>query len=122
MYSIEALIQQVKEQHIFLLAKEHNETIGYASYETHYKCLPKTKIHKIYLLPEAQGKQIGQSLLNDIAERATQQCNDVLTLNVNRDNSALHFYKKMGFLKIGEENIPIGNGYRMEDFIMEKKL
>jgi ribosomal protein S18 acetylase RimI-like enzyme len=61
-------------------------------------------------------------LLNAIAERAQQQNNDVLTLNVNRDNSALYFYEKMGFLKIGEENIPIGNGYLMEDFILEKKL
>jgi hypothetical protein len=54
MYSTEALIQQIeKEQHVFLLAKEYEETIGYASYEINHKRLSKTKIHKIYLLPEA---------------------------------------------------------------------
>ena len=45
-----------------------------------------------------------------------------LQLNVNRQNNAKEFYEKMGFAVIGEEDIDIGSGYYMNDYIMEKKL
>ena len=43
-------------------------------------------------------------------------------LNVNRFNKALSFYERMGFKVIDEVNIEIGNGYLMEDYVMEKQL
>ncbi|MGZ8545109.1 MAG: GNAT family N-acetyltransferase, partial [Flavisolibacter sp.] len=46
----------------------------------------------------------------------------VLRLNVNRNNSARSFYEKLGFEMIGEEDIDIGNGYFMNDYVMEKKI
>jgi len=42
-----------------------------------------------------------------------------LTLNVNRHNKARFFYEKYGFVIIGEEDIDIGEGYFMNDYIME---
>ena len=45
-----------------------------------------------------------------------------LLLNVNRHNKAISFYKKYGFDIIAEEDIDIGNGYYMNDYVMEKKL
>ena len=45
-----------------------------------------------------------------------------LTLNVNRFNKAIDFYLKNGFKIIKEENIEIGNGFLMEDYVMEKIL
>ena len=32
------------------------------------------------------------------------------------------FYEKLGFETVGEEDLEIGNGYFMNDYIMEKKL
>ena len=43
-------------------------------------------------------------------------------LNVNRFNKALSFYERMGFKVIDEVNIEIGNGYLMEDYVMEKTI
>jgi ribosomal protein S18 acetylase RimI-like enzyme len=94
----------------------------FASYEFNYKGEPKTKIHKIYILPETQGKGIGKKLLDYIVEKAKENRNTILSLNVNRYNSAYEFYVKIGFEKKGEEDINIGNGYLMEDYIMEKQL
>lgn len=45
-----------------------------------------------------------------------------LQLNVNRQNPAQHFYKKLGFLVIKEEDIDIGSGFFMNDFVMEKNF
>ena len=45
-----------------------------------------------------------------------------LSLNVNRQNQAAHFYQKAGFSITATEDIDIGNGYYMNDYIMEKDL
>jgi diamine N-acetyltransferase len=123
MYSLPALTQQVREKGIiFILAKEGNDYLGFAAYETNYNRNPATKLHKIYVLPQAQGKGVGKALMDYVIRIALQHHNDVLLLNVNRGNPALRFYQKVGFSIIAEEDIPIGNGYQMEDYIMEKKL
>ena len=121
-YNLEALTEQLeKRNHVFLLAEENEKFVGFASYESNIEN-HKTKIHKIYVLPETQGKGIGVQLINEIEERAKQSNNDMLFLNVNRFNKAQYFYKKLGFEIAFEEDIAIGNGYLMEDFVMEKKI
>lgn len=125
MYSPDALQKQVQALgHVFLLAKDSEtaECFGFTSYELDYKGDAVTKIHKIYLLPSSQGKGVGRLLIDDVAERARQHGNTRLSLNVNRFNKAVTFYERMGFAVVGQENIDIGNGFLMEDFVMEKPL
>lgn len=123
MYSIPSLTNQIQEKgHVFLVAKDESDYLGYASYELNYNGFPKTKIHKIYLLPASQGKGVGAALINSIGEIAVENKNESLLLNVNRYNKAVGFYEKVGFKVIGNEDIDIGDGFLMEDFIMEKGL
>jgi GNAT superfamily N-acetyltransferase len=123
MYSLPSLKSQVNDEgHIFLLAKSGDDYLGFASYETNYQDTPRTKLHKIYILPQAQGKGVGKALIMASVVKALQHRNRTLLLNVNRGNKAVNFYQKMGFVIIAEENIPIGNDYWMEDYVMEKKL
>jgi diamine N-acetyltransferase len=122
MYSIPSLKDQIKNGHVFLLAKLNEEYLGYASYEVNYKGIPNTKLHKIYILPEAQGKGIGKTLLDEVELVARKNQNTSVLLNVNKHNKAVDFYEKIGFKVIGTEDIDIGNGFLMEDKIMEKKL
>ena len=125
MYSLDALRRQINEQnHVFLLARNKgtSEYLGYVSYELDYKNELLTKIHKIYLLPASQGKGIGRLLIDSVAQLAMQHTNNRLGLNVNRNNKAIQFYERMGFVIVGNEDIDIGDGFIMEDFIMEKQL
>lgn len=125
MYSLDALKSQINEKnHVFLLAKEEStdEYLGYVSYELDYKNESLTKIHKIYLLPASQGKGVGRLLVDTVAKVAMKHTNDRLGLNVNRYNKAIRFYERMGFFVVGTEDIDIGDGFLMEDFIMEKPL
>ena len=125
MYSLNALKTQINDNnHVFLLAQddETNEYLGYISYEVDYKRQPKTKIHKIYLLPASQGKGVGRLLIDKVAELAINQTNSRLALNVNRYNKAIQFYERMGFVIVDTETIDIGDGFLMEDFVMEKPL
>lgn len=123
MYSQEAYNEQIeKKGHEFLLIKDESGYLGFASYELNYDNKPITKVHKIYVLPQTQGKGVGRALIDKISQIATDNNNTVVSLNVNRYNSAVGFYEKIGFIKAGQEDIDIGNGYLMEDYIMQKAV
>lgn len=62
-YNEKALQQNVADHHTFILLKENNAFIGFADYELDYKSESITRIHKIYLLPETQGKGFGKKLI-----------------------------------------------------------
>jgi len=122
MYSNASITEQILiKGHHFLLALDGGEYLGFASYELN-NTYETTKLHKIYILPQAQGKGVGKALITAIENSAKANGNDKLSLNVNRYNEAVNFYLKAGFVKAGEEDINIGNGYLMEDFIMVKQL
>jgi ribosomal protein S18 acetylase RimI-like enzyme len=122
-YNEDALKDSVENKgHYFILAKEDEETLGFASYEHHYNQKQQTKIHKIYILPETQGKGIGKTLIDFVENTAKENDSTALSLNVNRFNKALHFYQKLGFEIVEEVNIELDHGYLMEDYVMEKPI
>lgn len=122
MYSVSALQQQFENGHHFILAIEDESPVGFASYEFNYNGISKTKIHKIYILSNQQGKGTGRVLINYITESAQKNNQEALLLNVNKYNIAQHFYKKLGFSISYDEVIDIGQGYVMDDYIMEKPI
>jgi GNAT superfamily N-acetyltransferase len=122
MYSDTALLDNLNKGHHFILAKEDSVCLGFASFEHRYLNEKCTRLHKIYLLPETQGKGLGKMLLERIIALAKENHSDTISLNVNRFNKAYAFYKKVGFEVVGEEDLAIGNGYLMEDYKMELKI
>ena len=120
MYSDESLRGQMEERgHRFLVAMEDDVCYGFASYELNGKKPGVTKIHKLYILPQSQGRGVGSKLVHAVATAAIEHGNSIVTLNVNRQNKATDFYKKIGFSIAGEEDIDIGESFLMEDYIME---
>lgn len=125
MYSKASLTDQMTTQgHHFLLIKPSESAAyeGFVSFEYDYKNTNTTKLHKLYVIPQSQGSGLGRVLINMVCERAKAYGNNCVRLNMNRDNKALGFYKNMGFEIVGEEDIDIGNGYLMEDYIFEKRV
>lgn len=122
MYSSKAIEEQMQlKGHHFIIAEENSTALAFASYELNYRS-ETTKIHKLYVLPDTHGKGLGKKLLTVIENAARANTNDKIVLNVNRFNPALNFYLKVGFANMGEDNIDIGNGYLMEDYLMQKQL
>ena len=111
-----------EKRHQFILVNEGEVVLGFASYEHQYLNTNTTRLHKIYLLPEAQGKGAGKLLINWVVKAATENQSNVVSLNVNRFNKAVTFYQKMGFEIVGEEDLEVGHGYLMEDYKMEFKI
>lgn len=120
-YDHKALEQQFKDNHIFLLASLNAETVGFASY-SHGGKTGLYKIHKLYVHPLVHGKGVGKNLLDTIISDVKSLGATSILLNVNRQNPAKVFYEKYGFRVTGEEDIAIGEGYFMNDFIMKKDI
>ena len=121
-YSEQALISQLEKGHVFYLVQNDlGDYLGFVSYEIN--CEPnKTKIHKIYVLPQTQGIGLGKLLFEKVREEALKANQKAIFLNVNKYNNAQHFYNKLDFKIVKEEVIDIGRGYVMDDYVMEVKI
>ena len=96
-----------------------NGVVRCASFEHNHKNENTTKIHKIYVLPETQGTGLGRQFFELVKDKAIENNQEAIFLNVNKYNNAIHFYTKLGFTKVKDEVIDIGNGYVMDDYVME---
>ena len=120
-YLPDNLVRQLESGQKFLIVYTEGRPAGYAS----YTLLNETgdfKLNKIYLDHRLQGKGLGKILLNDVIARVKAAGGKALQLNVNRNNKAVGFYKAMGFTVKKEELLDIGNGYFMDDYVMEYNL
>lgn len=123
MYSNESLLRQMTvDKHLFFIIYEEKNPVAYLSIETKE---PTVFIfQKIYAVPEMQGKGIGRYMIEQGVEWLKRENPTPFTvmLYVNRTNRAVDFYKHIGFELVGERDHHIGNGYYMNDFIMEMQI
>ena len=119
-YSVEKISSQLKNNtQTYLLLTEDDRPVAFAAYSPREKDPEIYKLHKLYCLPETQGKGYGKILINAVAQKTIEAGKHTLDLNVNRYNKAKNFYEKMGFQIAYEEDIPIGP-YWMNDYVMRK--
>jgi ribosomal protein S18 acetylase RimI-like enzyme len=78
----------------------------------------------MYILPVYQSQHLGSQLFNAavafVKEQHPEPC--TLFLHVNRHNRAKHFYTHQGMKVTSRGDFPIGNGFFMNDYIMEKNI
>ena len=121
-YSVENISAQLEHgTQTYLLLIENDQPVAFAAYSPREEDPEIYKLHKLYCLPETQGKGYGKVLINEVANKTTEAGKRILDLNVNRHNKAKSFYEKMGFQIAYEEDIPIGK-YWMNDYVMRKEL
>ena len=117
-YSIENLENQMDKGQVFELLFEDSNVVGFVAYELNCNETGLLKIHKIYLLPETQGKGFGKFMIDEVIKIAKENQQKGVFLNVNKYNKAQFFYNKLGFNISKEEVIDIGNNYIMDDYVM----
>lgn len=123
MYSPSSLKEQMSSGHEYIVAQRDKENVGYLSYELNCGESGKTKIHKLYILPQHQRGGVGKAMVDYVAQQALQANNSALYLNVNKHNDkAIGFYKKHHFVLAKEEVIDIGKGFVMDDYVFELPL
>lgn len=121
-YSVETLERVMKDgSQQFIILYDDRGAQGFASYGLRPDEPTVFKLHKLYVLPDNQGKGYGKLLIEEVKRRIRLQNSRTLDLNVNRFNPAKSFYEKLGFRIIREEDISIGP-YWMNDYVMRLEI
>ncbi|MBO4552674.1 MAG: GNAT family N-acetyltransferase, partial [Candidatus Methanomethylophilaceae archaeon] len=79
-------------------------------------------ISKLYLLKDFRGKGHGRRMFDIVDNYARDKGIHREYLRVNRKNATVDVYKKCGFEITDEVKTDIGNGFFMDDYIMEKRI
>jgi ribosomal protein S18 acetylase RimI-like enzyme len=123
MYTYDVLSYQMAEgKQVFLLVHEEEQCAGFASYELNANETNITRLHKLFVLPELQKSGAGSILLDEVISIAREHRNESIHLSVNRQNPAVDFYLSRGFEILEEDDIEIGEGFVLKDYIMELKF
>jgi ribosomal protein S18 acetylase RimI-like enzyme len=96
--------------------------IGYCSYSLTSNPV-EMKLEQLYLLGEFRGKGLGGSMLRHVENEARKMNVRLLMLQVNKHNEdSIAIYRNAGFQVRAEAIFDIGNGYVMDDYVMEKTI
>lgn len=122
MYNNQQLVENLDKGHEFYGFFENDKILGFMEVEAFIQASTALKIHKLYVLPSLQGSGIGGQLILQAITCAKVHINNSVILNVNRFNKAVTFYQKLGFTILKEEDISIGDGFLMEDYVMQLEV
>lgn len=120
MYSVSALEKQINSNHQFIIGYYDGKPVAFASYSADHEIDSHYRLHKIYISTAMQGKGVGKQIIQYIIDNILTKGARTMELNVNRHNKAKLFYEKLGFTVVRTEDNDIGNGYFMNDYVMQK--
>lgn len=123
MYAPEVMKKELDDGYHFVVIKINGCPEGYFSWSPCPAAPATAKLHKLYLRQNFHGQGIGSSMLKEVENRVKAAEFHHLRLNVNKYNQrARKAYFRNGFTDIEAVKIDIGNGFIMDDFVMEKTL
>ncbi|MBJ6368559.1 GNAT family N-acetyltransferase [Snuella sedimenti] len=118
--SVDAISQQVSDGYSYYFLNYHNDAVGYIAVKEEADAL---FLSKVYVLSSYRGKKIGKAAMHFIEERAKRMQLKTVQLTVNKYNlESIKAYKKLGFINKGPLVKDIGQGFIMDDYLMEKTL
>ncbi len=119
--SFESLREQVDSKgYTYLLMRDGSRSAGYVGYVREGDRL---FLSKIYILKEFRGRGFASKAFAHLAEVARALGLRCVYLTVNRGNvNSVKVYQHAGFEIVDSQDNPIGEGYVMNDYIMEMKV
>ena len=108
---------QIQNGMQYVLIRRAGADLGYLAYKYDSDhCF----LSKLYLLDAARGKGLGRRALEHVCDQARTQGSPQLRLTVSRENAlAIKVYSAWGFVRLRDVVIDIGNGYVMDDYLMQ---
>lgn len=115
--SVPAIKEQLEHGYqYYFVSDTAGKKVGFLAF-----CPRRSELYlsKFYLQKAQRGKGIAKDMLQFIIKRAQEAGLSSIVLNVNKNNSAVLAYEKLGFTKIREEKSDIGNDFFMDDLVYE---
>lgn len=121
--SIKAIVgQMVNEDYSYILLHTDGEDIGYVAIREE-KMNKELFLSKIYILKKYRGKGFATQTFQYLEDFCKGKGYTKIWLTVNKYNlNSIKTYEKKGFKKIRTQVVEIGEGYVMDDYVMEKDL
>lgn len=118
--SFEAISGQLMHGYRYFLIEEGDVIMGYFGVQPQGERL---FLSKFYILKEYRGRKLFSLGLQYMIELCKESGLESIYLTVNRNNTqAYEVYLTKGFKVIAEEDNPIGEGFEMNDYIMEYEV
>lgn len=123
MLSIDALIRCIADEgYQYYFTDLDGEHIGFVGIQPH-EDEGYLFLSKLYLLADARGNGFGRQQLDFVKQRAAELGFDKIRLTCARDNEAsVGIYKHVGFKVIDVVDNDVGDGFQMNDYVMEWSL
>jgi ribosomal protein S18 acetylase RimI-like enzyme len=118
--SPEALVEQINSGYEYFLFSYDYTFAGFAGIHEEDG---KLFLSKLYVDEEFRGKGIASHMFQKFIEICKMRNLNKIWLTCNRHNTnTLAVYEHLGFVKVREEVADIGNGYVMDDYILEYEI
>lgn len=119
--SYDAIKNQIEnDRYIYNILEDGGNVIGY------FGVSPKDDylfLSKLYIKKDFRGLGCGKLAFNKIKQIAQQYNKKMVRLTVNKHNiNTIKAYEKWGFNTVDDVVTDIGNGFVMDDYIMQYKL
>jgi len=115
--SVDAFKRQAEEGYIYRGLIMDDEIVGFTGSR---KQGDRVFLSKLYLLEKYHGLGLGKILMDDCIS-LYPECSSVY-LTVNKNNSSYNIYRHLGFEVIDSVVTDIGEGFVMDDYVMERRL
>ncbi len=118
--SVSSMHSQIKEGYGYYLVHMNEIPVAYFSIQKRGDAI---FLSKLYVLKTYRGQGLGKASMNYIIQQAKAMECSKITLTVNRHNeNTINAYSALGFKNVGEKIADIGDGYVMDDYLLEKSL
>lgn len=118
--SAQALQSQLLSGYEYYQLYDHNEFCGYCGIHQEDT---KLFLSKLYIRKECRGRHLATNAFHFLKNLSEQRGLSCIWLTCNKYNeNTLSVYRHFGFDIVDTQEADIGNGYIMDDYIMEYKL
>ncbi len=118
--SVEAISEQFVHGYRYYWVLESGNKAGF------FAVFPregKLYLSKFYIVSAYRGLHLARKMFDYIVDEAGRESLPAVFLNVNRGNTdVIAIYEHLGFVKVREEKNDIGQGFYMDDYVMEYVL
>ena len=119
--SAEAIGRQMQQGYRYYFILCAGQPAGYFGIQPQQN--GKLFLSKLYICAAVRGKGVGSAAFRFIEDLCRKQGLHTIRLTVNRYNThAIEVYRHRGFKQVEQRATPIGQGFVMDDFILEKNL
>ncbi|MDE6678443.1 MAG: GNAT family N-acetyltransferase [Ruminococcus sp.] len=113
--------QTVSQNYYYLAVRNDGDLCGYIAVKPEND--GRFFLSKLYLRSDMRGKGIASQMMKRVFAEAESNGKKSVYLTVNKYNThAIEVYRKLGFETVESVVTEIGNGFVMDDYIMEYKL